>query len=427
MSSAIRARILHVTSTSPLEWEYLKDGVLLIENGKVRDIGPATHFEQQGFDLGNCDERLDQLLIPGLIDTHVHSPQIDVIGSHGEQLLDWLQKYTFPAEARFADEAYAASAAAEFIDYLLESGTTTAMVFVTSHLQATDALFEAADNRGMRLIAGKVLMDQNAIPALHDTADSGYADSEALIRKWHGKNRLGYAITPRFAGSSSSEQLAAAGKLHLQYPDTWVQTHLSENLQEIEWTSRVHPGASDYLNVYEQHGLLSDRSFFGHCLHLSDGEVQRLADAGGRAAFCPSSNLFLGSGLFEMGRLKSAGISVSLATDVGGGTSLSMLRTMADAYKVCQLKGYSLSAMEAFSMATLGSAEALQLDHAIGNLAPGKEADFTILDPRCSPLLARRVAQANSIEEELFIYMMLAGTQAIAATYVAGVEQYTRE
>jgi len=419
-NQAYRSRILHVTSTNPLRYEYLVDGVLLVEDGKIKDIGPAQRFLQAGFHLAVCQHDPDYLIVPGFIDTHVHSPQLDIIGSYGEQLLDWLNKYTFPAEARYADVTYAATSAVAFLDSLLDAGTTTSLVFATSHLQATDQLFEAADEKGMRLIAGKVLMDQNALPEILDTAVGGIADSETLIKKWHGAGRLGYGITPRFAGSSSVQQLQLAGELHKKYPDTWIQTHLSENRDEIDWVAQIHPDTSDYLNAYEKYELVGERSVFAHCIHLTESERGRLADAGGKVAFCPSSNMFLGSGLLDFEQLKRDGIDVSLATDIGAGTSLSMLRTMGDAYKVCQLRGYSLSAMEAFAVSTLGNAQCLHLDKYIGNFEVGKEADFLMLDPNATDLSSRRTGLSETIEDELFVMMTIGDERSVAATYVEG-------
>ncbi|MDC0069464.1 guanine deaminase [Gammaproteobacteria bacterium] len=419
-NQAYRSRILHVTSTNPLRYEYLVDGVLLIEDGKIKDVGPAQRFSQAGFNLAVCQHDPDYLIVPGFIDTHVHSPQLDIIGSYGEQLLDWLNKYTFPAEARYADVTYAATSAVAFLDSLLDAGTTSALVFATSHLQATEQLFEAANEKGMRLIAGKVLMDQNALPEILDTAVGGIADSETLINKWHGAGRLGYAITPRFAGSSSVQQLQLAGELHKKYPDTWVQTHLSESPDEIDWVAQTHPDTSDYLNAYEKYELVGERSVFAHCIHLTESERSRLADAGGKVAFCPSSNMFLGSGLLDFEQLKRDEIGVSLATDVGAGTSLSMLRTMGDAYKVCQLRGYSLSAMEAFAMSTLGNAQCLHLDKYIGNFEVGKEADFLMLDPNATDLTSRRIALSENIDDELFVMMTIGDERTVVATYVEG-------
>jgi guanine deaminase len=293
-------------------------------------------------------------------------------------------------------------------------------VFATSHLQATDQLFEAAAEKGMRLIAGKVLMDQNGLPEILDTAVGGIADSETLINKWHGAGRLGYAITPRFAGSSSVQQLQLAGELHKKYPDTWVQTHLSENRDEIDWVAQIHPDTSDYLIAYEKYELVGERSVFAHCIHLTESERGRLADAGGKVAFCPSSNMFLGSGLLDFEQLKRDEIDVSLATDVGAGTSLSMLRTMGDAYKVCQLRGYSLSVMEAFAMSTLGNAQCLHLDKYIGNFEVGKEADFLMLDPNATDLSSRRTGLSETIEDELFVMMTIGDERTVVATYVEG-------
>lgn len=419
-SGAYRSRILHITSTDPLKYEYLEDGVLLIEDGKVADLGAAEQFERAGFALGQCQHEPDYLLVPGFIDTHVHSPQLDVIASYGEQLLEWLNKYTFPAEARYADETYAATSAVAFLNSLLEAGTTTALVFATSHHKATDVLFEAAREKNMRLIAGKVLMDQNATTELHDTAVGGIQDSEALINKWHGNGRLGYAITPRFAGTSSVEQLTLAGELHQKYPDTWIQSHISENLDEVRWVKEVHPHTSDYLDAYERYGLVNDRAVFAHCIHLTESERKRFSDLGARAAFCPSSNMFIGSGLFDFAQMKEDRIDVSLASDVGGGTSLSMLRTLADAYKVCQLKGYSLGPMEALSLVTLGGAESLHLDQFVGNFEKGKEADFLMLNPNATNVMSRRVGFSDSVEDEFFVLMTLGDERNIAATYVAG-------
>ncbi len=419
-NGAYRGRILHAVSTDPLKVEYFDDGVLLVENGKVVDLGPAEQFERAGFALARCLHEPDYLIVPGFIDTHVHSPQLDVIASYGEQLLDWLDKFTFPAEARYADETYAATSAVAFLNGLLEAGTTTAMVFATSHHRATDLLFEAAHEKNMRLVGGKVLMDQNARHDLHDTAQGGVRDSETLINKWHGTGRLGYAITPRFAGTSSIEQLTLAGQLHERYPDTWIQSHISENLDEIQWVTEVHPHTDDYLDAYERYGLVNDRSVFAHCIHLTESERRRFSDKGAKVAFCPSSNLFLGSGLLDLAQLKGDRIDVSLASDVGGGTSLSMLRTLADAYKVCQMKGYSLSAMEALAMVTLGNAQALHLDQYIGNFEKGKEADFVMLNPDSTGVMSRRVGFSRTIEDEFFVMMTLGDERTIAATYVGG-------
>ena len=418
---AIRARILHAESTRPLRWKYLDDGVVLIENGIIKEMAAANQLERDGFDLDRCEDRREALLIPGMIDTHVHSPQIDVIASYSEQLLDWLDRYTFPAESKYNDAAYAERSANDFLDGLISAGTTTAMVYVTSHANATDSFFQASSDRGMRMIAGKILMDQQAPAVLCDETQGGIEDSARLIEKWHGKGRLGYAITPRFAISSSSAQLSAAGGLHRDYPGTWIQTHLSENQAEIEKVAEMHPDSLDYLDVYERHGLLTERTVFGHCLHLSQSEIARMADAGGKAAFCPSSNLFLGSGLLDLEKLRGSGVDVGMASDVGGGTSLSLLRTLADAFKVCQLSGYSLSAMDAFAMATLGNAELLGLEHCIGNLVKGKEADMVLLQAKPDNIMSRRLRLAESVEEEMFIYITMGDEALVAETIINGV------
>ena len=418
---AIRARILHVESTRPLRWKYLDDGVVLIENGTIKEMAAANQLERDGFDLDRCEDRREALLIPGMIDTHVHSPQIDVIASYSEQLLDWLDRYTFPAESKYNDAEYAERSANDFLDGLIAAGTTTAMVYVTSHANATDSFFQASSDRRMRMIAGKILMDQQAPAVLCDETQGGIEDSARLIEKWHGKGRLGYAITPRFAISSSSAQLSAAGGLHREYPGTWIQTHLSENQAEIEKVAEMHPDSLDYLDVYERHGLLTERTVFGHCLHLSESEITRMADAGGKAAFCPSSNLFLGSGLLDLEKLRGSGVDVGMASDVGGGTSLSLLRTLADAFKVCQLSGYSLSAMDAFAMATLGNAELLGLEHCIGNLVKGKEADMVLLQAKPDNIMSRRLRLAESVEEEMFIYITMGDEALVAETIINGV------
>ena len=430
MSDAtLRSRIVHFLD-EPLEdgtnLEYLEDGVLHIEEGKVALCADAKQAERQGFSLDQCEHLPDRLIMPGFIDTHVHSPQIDVIASYGAQLLDWLEKYTFPAEMAFADEEYAQRAAEDFLDYCLAAGTTTSFVFTTSFKQSTGALFQAALNRDLRLVAGKVMMDQNAPSGLLDTAQSGYDDSSELIARWHGKGRLGYAVTPRFAGTSSPHQLEMTGKLLKEHEGVWLQTHMSENEAEIRWLMSICPNARDYLDIYEQFGLNTNRSIFAHCIHLSDDEITRLADSGGSIAFCPTSNMFLGSGLMPIEKLENAGIPITVASDVGGGTSLSMLETLAEAYKICQMQAYSLHPYKAFYLVTLGNARATHLDHHIGNFEVGKEADFVVLDPSPTPIIGRRVAMSKSLDEELFVYMMLGDDRSIERTYCHGVERYRK-
>lgn len=364
--------------------------------------------------------------MPGFIDSHIHYPQARVIASYGEQLLDWLNNYTFPAELRFTDAEIAAHAAHEFLQLLLQNGTTSAMVYTSVFPQSTHAFFAAAEQLNLRMIAGKVMMDRNAPAALLDTPSSSEADCRALIETWHKHKRLQYALTPRFAPTSSPEQLGVVGKLYRAYPDVYLQTHLSENAQEIAWIKTLYPWARDYVDVYDHYGLLGARSVFGHGLHLSDVEVERLAQSQSGIAFCPSSNLFLGSGLLDVARLDRVGVAVSIATDVGAGTSFSQLRTLADAYKVLQLQGQNLHPLKAFYMATLGNARALQLDNCIGNFEQGKEADFILVNLNATPLQALRQQGTTQLAEQLFALMMLGDEHNIARTYIMGTLVFQR-
>ena len=422
--AAVRGEIVHVLAdpaADPRALEHFADGVLIVRDGHVAECGPATALLAKlpaGTPL--ADHR-GKLILPGFVDTHVHYPQTDIIASHGEQLLEWLEKYTFPAERRFADPAHAAEVAGFFCDELLRNGTTTAAAFATVHPASVEALFEAAQQRRMRLITGKVLMDRNCPDFLRDTAETGYADSQALIERWHNRDRLLYAITPRFAPTSTPAQMALAGRLFREHPGVFLQSHLAENRAEVAWVAQLHPEARSYLDVYERAGQLGMRALFAHCLWLDDSDRRRMAERGAAMSFCPTSNLFLGSGLFDLARARALGVRVGLGTDVGGGTSLSMLQTLNEAYKVLQLGGQSLSAASGFYLATLGGAHSLYLDDRIGNFAPGKEADFVVLDPRATPLLARRSAACTTLEERLFVLMMLGDDRAVAATYVMGV------
>lgn len=423
-TSAFRARILHFTDspdpTTGQGFEYFDDGVLLVEHGRVKALGSVQQMVEQGVDLAQCQYFPDHLLMPGFIDSHIHYPQIDVIASYGEQLLDWLNDYTFPAELQFADRTFAAQAAEQFLKILLENGTTSALVYTTVFAQSTEAFFSAAAKRNLRMIAGKVMMDRHAPEALLDTPETSARECRALIEGWHQTRRLHYALTPRFAPTSSPIQLKMVGQLYRDYPGLYLQTHLSENLDEIAWVKSLYPDAVDYLDVYDRFGLLGQRSIFGHGIHLSDREIERLAQTQSGVAFCPTSNLFLGSGLLDVQRLENAGVRVSVATDVGGGTSFSLLRTLAEAYKVLQLQGQNLHPLKAFYMATLGNARALQLDAYIGNFAPGKEADFVVMN--LAPTLAqqRRQQAAKNINETLFALMTLGDEHNIARTYVMG-------
>jgi guanine deaminase len=398
--------------------EHIEDGVLVTEGGAVVQAGQASDLLPNLADGTPIEDYRGKLIVPGLIDCHVHYSQLDIIASYGEQLLDWLDRYAYPTEMRFADADHARAVADFFLDDLLRNGTTTAAVFATVFPQSVDAIFAAAQERGMRLIAGKVLMDEHCPEGLRDDPDSAYSDSKALIDKWHGKDRLGYAITPRFALTSSEAQLDSAGRLAAEYPDTWVHTHLAENQEEIDEIAKQFPGYRSYLDVYDRFGLLRERSVFAHCLYLDDMDRRLMAEKGAAGAFCPTSNLFLGSGLFDLQSMVDAGIRIGLATDVGGGTSMSMLRTMSEAYKVLHLQGQSLPANRALYLATLGAATALHLDHAIGNFEPGKEADFIVLDADASHITARRAASAESLDELLFALIFLGDDRNITATYV---------
>jgi guanine deaminase len=399
---------------------YFEDGLLVVADGRIVALGPADELTPTLSADTRVEDHSGKLIVPGFIDCHVHYPQLDVIASYGEELLDWLHRYAFPREMRFADKTYARRIAELFVDELLRNGTTTALVFGTVHAHSADAIFEAAAARNMRLIAGKVLMDSNCPAALRDSAASGYEDSRQLIERWHGKGRLGYAITPRFALTSSEAQLEAAGRLAAEYPDVWVHTHLAENHDEVEQIAKLFPWSSSYLDVYDHFGLVRERSVFAHCLHLKDAECGLMAASGAAAAHCPTSNMFLGSGLFDLRRLRKLQIRVGLGTDVGGGTSLSLLKTMREAYKVMHLQQQPLPPGRALYLATLGAAQALYLDDRIGNFEVGKEADFIVLDPGGTTISAHRTALAGSLAELLFALIVLGDDRNVAATYLQG-------
>jgi guanine deaminase len=361
------------------------------------------------------------LLLPGFIDTHVHSPQVDVIASWGTELLDWLATYTFPAEARHADPAFARAAAALFLDALLAHGSTAAVVFPTVHLTSAEALFDAAQQRGMRLIAGKVLMDRHAPAELRDDVDQARLDCSALIERWHGRGRLAYAVTPRFAATSSPAQLAMAGQLLADHPGLYMQTHVAENRAEVAWIAELFPASRSYLDVYARHGLLTERSVLAHGIWLDDTDRTLLQASGAQIAFCPSSNLFLGSGLFGWQRAADQGVNVSLASDVGGGTSLSMLRTMADGYKVQAMAGNRITAWALLHAATRGAAQALRLGGEIGALEPGCMADLCLWDWAVGPVAQRRDSLARELHERLFAWATLGDERNLAEVWVGGV------
>ena len=428
---AHRGRILHfianpVTTETPEQaYHYFSDGLLIIKDGRVAAVGDYDQLKHE-VTPEQIKQHGDKLIVPGFIDTHIHFPQMEMIAAYGKQLLDWLNTYTFPFEQKFADPRYAAERSELFLQQLLMNGTTTAMTFATVHPTSVDALFTAAEQKKMRLITGKVMMDRNAPDALLDTAQDSYADSKALIEKWHGKGRNLYAVTPRFAPTSTPEQLAKAGALLQEHDGLYMQTHLSENKQEIAWVKELFPQTKSYLDAYDQFGLLGSRSVFAHGIHLEEAEYRRLHETGSAISFCPTSNLFLGSGLFDVERAQKAVVGFAPGSDVGAGTSFSMLQTMNEAYKVAQLNGYSMSALEMFYLLTLGGAKTLQLEDKIGSFKVGNEADFVVLDPEATPLMKMRLAQSESLLDELFVYAMLGDDRAIQQTYIMGELQYSK-
>jgi guanine deaminase len=394
---------------------------LLVEDGRIAGVQaepPGAGWERH--------EHGGRLVMPGFIDTHVHSAQLDVIASYGTELLDWLTTHTFPAEARHADAGHAEAAAALFLDALLAHGTTAAVVFPTVHRVSAEALFAAAERRGMRLVAGKVLMDRNAPSELRDDVASAERDTQELVARWHGRDRLAYALTVRFAPTSTPGQLALAGRFCRDDASLYMQTHLAENRAEVQWVRELFPDARSYLDVYARAGLLHAKSVFAHGIWLDDADRAALSEAGAQIAHSPASNLFLGSGLFGWRAAEAAGVQVSLASDVGGGTSLSMLRNMADAYKVQALAGERLTAWKALHAATRGAARALGLGDEIGSLETGAMADLCIWDWAAGPLAERRAEVARTLHERVFAWMMLGDERNLVASFVAGRRLYDR-
>lgn len=405
------------------------DAIVAMAGGHITHFGPADRIAPllpPGIEVRRYGN--DALISAGFVDTHVHFPQTPMIASHGAQLLDWLDRYTFPTELKFADREYTRAVARRFLEENLRNGITTSCVYCTVHAHSADILFEEAERLGLRLAAGKVLMDRNAPVGLRDTAQAGYDDSLALIRKWHGRGRLLYAITPRFAGTSSPEQLAAAGALWRDHADCLMQTHIAETQDEVAWIRELYPERKNYLDVYDHHGLCGQRAVFGHGIWLHEDEMHRLHTTGAAIAHCPTSNFFLGSGAFDLTRAVATErpVRIGLGTDIGAGTSFSMLATLNEAYKAAQLNQTSLSAGHAYYLATRGSAAALYLDDRIGSIAPGMEADLVVLDMRSTPLIDFRMNHASDFAEQLFIQMILGDDRAVQATYVAGRLAYER-
>ena len=395
-------------------------GGVLVEGGRIAALGPADDL-RRAHPAARVHDYGAALISAGFVDAHIHYPQTAIVASWGKRLIDWLNGYTFPEEMRFADPAHAAAAAETCLDLMLAGGTTTVCSYATIHPGSVDALFAAAQARGMRVLAGKTCMDRNAPDGLRDSAQSAYDDSKALIARWQGRGRLGYVITPRFAPTSTPDQLAALGALWAEHPDLLMQTHLSEQVEEIGWVQALFPDARDYLDVYERFGLLGAGALFGHAIHLTARERDRLREAGAALVHCPTSNTFIGSGLFDLGGLKAQGQRVGLATDIGGGSSFSMLRTMAAAYEVGQLRGTALHPAALWWLATAGSAAALGLKDRIGRLAPGMEADIAVIDLASTPAIAQRAARARDLWEALFPTIMMGDDRAIRAVWVNGV------
>ncbi len=432
----VRGEILHFFSDpgddsgaqrAQTAFRHHADGGLLVGGGRIAFCGDWADALAAAPAGTPVDDHGGRLLLPGFVDTHVHYPQTDIIGSPGKDLLDWLDRYTFPAERPFGDEAVAAGTAEFFCDELLRNGTTTALVFGTVHPQSVDAFFRVAQRRELRMVAGKVMMDRHCPAYLRDTAQSSYDDSRRLIERWHGADRLRYAITPRFAITSSDAQLQAAGTLAREFPTVALHSHVAESRAEVDRVRELYPQARSYLDVYDRFGLLRRPAVYAHCIYLDAQDRRRMAGCGTAAAFSPTSNLFLGSGLFDLRQALDDGVTVGVATDVGGGTSFSMLRTLAAARQVSQLNGYPLPALRAFWLATLSGAVALGLDDCIGNFAEGKEADFVVLDPQATPLLARRMARAQTLEERLFLWMTLGDDRSVSATYIRGRCRWQRD
>lgn len=426
MTFALRASLLDFTadpthSAGAVRW--VDDGLLVIDGGRIvargdhAALAPSLAADVAVSDLRGC------LVTPGFIDAHLHLPQIDVIASPAPGLLQWLERHTFPAEAAFADPAVCEEAARFFLDELARQGTTSACVYGTVHAQSVAALFAQAHARDLRLVAGKCLMDAHAPADLRDTADGGVQESADLAARWHGKGRLAYAVTPRFAGTSSRRQLELAGELVRARPELYVQSHVAENVDEVRWIAELFPEARSYLDVYDRHGLLRERAVYAHCIHLDAADRGRMAASGALAAVCPTSNLFLGSGLFDFAAALDAGMQLSLGTDVGGGQSFSMFSAMRSAHEIARLRGQNVSSLQLWHWATRGAALALGWGGRVGTLQAGAEADVIVIDPAATPLLARRtrgLRGASAVEELLFALLVLADDRAVRETYIAG-------
>jgi len=410
---------------SPFEGEAPQEAAQLHEAVAVQDglvAGVGAFKDMQALQpAAQVVDHGDHLIMAGFVDAHVHYPQTAIIASWGKRLIDWLNAYTFPEEMRFGDRSYADEVANRYLDLTTANGTTTVCSFCTIHPESVDAIFTAAQTRGQRIVAGKTCMDRNAPEGLRDTPQTAYDDSAALIARWHRVDRLDYAITPRFSPTSSPEQLEAMGALWAKHPDCLMQTHLSEQLDEIAWVRSLFPQARDYLDTYEQFGLLGARGLYGHAIHLEERERHRLREYGAALVHCPTSNTFIGSGMFDMQGLMAEGQRIGLATDTGGGSSFSMLRTMAAAYEIGQLRGTPLHAAQLLWLASQGSAAALRLEDKIGNIAKGMEADLVVLDLASTPAIAQRAANAKDLWEAVFATIMMGDDRAVAEVWIGGM------
>lgn len=437
ITRAIRGSFLDFKGTAekPQEIEgqvrYIKDGLMLLNEGRISWLGSWQEGEKILMSSSQAGEiEMEdfggKLIIPGLIDTHIHYPQAEMIGAYGEQLLEWLSNYTFPTEQQYVSEKHASQMSRFFINQLLTNGTTTALVFCTVHPESVDALFTTASAINMRIIAGKVMMDQNAPPALLETPEQSELTTRNLIYRWHNHKRLSYALTPRFAPTCSAAMLEKVRSLKEEFPDVYIHTHLGENRDEIAWVKELYPDYKNYLDVYHQHGLTGRKSIFAHCIHLEEDEWDCLHQTDSSIAFCPTSNLFLGSGLFNIQKSWEKQVRIGIGTDIGAGTTFNLLETLSEAYKIGQLQGYRLSAFEALYHATLGAARALHLDSKIGNFDPGKEADFVVLEANVTTLQQLRAINSKTLAEKLFVLITLADDRNILSTYINGEAVYIR-
>jgi guanine deaminase len=428
-TTAYRAGVLHFTADPAFDdnaYSWFEDGLLVVEHGRIKAAGDYDKLKDTLPAGTQVRDYRGKVIMPGFIDTHIHYPQTDMIASPAPGLLPWLDTYTFPTERQFKDPEHARGVADFFLDELTRCGTTTAMVFCTVHPESVDAFFSASQERNLRMIAGKVMMDRHCPDFLQDTAESGARESEELIRRWHNNGRQLYALTPRFAPTSTEAQMQLCGELARKYSDVFLQTHVAENTDEVAWVKSLYPDARSYLDVYDHYGMLRPRSMYAHCVWLDDEDRARMAATGAAVSMCATSNLFLGSGLFNFAEADRHKVVLSLATDVGGGTSFSMLQTMNETYKVARMGGTYMPALRMFYRATLGGARSLRLEGTIGNFAAGTEADFVVLDPRATPLLERRTTRTDSLEELLFALALLGDDRTVAATYSAGRQVHQR-